>query len=531
MLHLFFLLDDDQQPFLVRGIQSIGTDPNTPLIHFQDLFWENASSCMWSKIWWSIEDFLPGIYPLSSTQFQRSFTSGERKTWDRVFERLEEGNDVKIVVIGGSMTTGNECGPRSADGTYLSCAWSTYVSAWLSRQYPSWKITLTNIAIGGMSAGNWYSWPHIKSSDIYIIDTTVNAQVYCHMRQSDDVLSQITVDMANLLSRLLSTQSESTGIAPAILMVQTFRTCSSEKSDCESHCSKTELKSLPGKDYFWCECWWRMGDFEANAAKLLEIPIASYRDAVWPDKDNPPMDLPYFWNGLSHPDRVAHELVSDVVKYALQQLLVPSHSLQDLINPVLDNPFENETNLHVSDCGSLSALGYPATTFGVHNLKEFTSSAIISGTASAWIFFEDRPQKPGWIGRWARNYTNTNEIVLEEDNTYSTLSFNVSFSNNPRLEITFLRSYEGMTDVRVSIDGCSERIDVEDGTLLGLWDQHYSLHFSTVWVPYSTELSTDTQSHSFRHFDKLCTFSAGSRTLSFTLLHPGKFKLLAISSC
>lgn len=53
---------------------------------------------------------------------------------------------------------------------------------------------------------------------------------------------------------------------------------------------------------------------------MFGIPIPSYRDAVWPDIDNPPLDLPHFWNGLSHPDRVAHELVSDVVN-ALEQYL------------------------------------------------------------------------------------------------------------------------------------------------------------------------------------------------------------------
>lgn len=498
-----------------------------PDVSFQDRFWDNISTCKWIDRTWNVDG--RGIYPLSSTQFQHSFTPGARKTWSRVVEHLEKGNDVNIVVIGGSMTTGSGCGPRSSDGTYLSCAWSTYVSSWLTRQYPSWKITLTNIAIGGMSAGNWYSWPKIKSSDIYIIDTTVNAQVYCNARQSDDGLSQITADMANLLTRLLSSGSESTGVAPAILMVQTFRTCSDEKSDCLGHCLKEELKSLLGKDYFWCECWWRMGDFEATAARSLDVPIASYRDAVWPDIDHPPIDLPLFWNGLSHPDQVAHELVSDVVKYALEQLLVPSPSLkEDFMRPVFEFHIENETNIHSSDCESRSALGFPETTLGVHNVEIFTSSAIMPGRA--WRFFEDRPLKPGWIGSWT-NFGFSNVSQFESDNTSLTLSFNLFFSKNPRLEITFLRSYEGLADVQISIEGCNERIDSEDGRLSVLWDQHYSLPFSTVWVSDSTEISTDTQSHSFRLFDKQCALAGGSRTLSFILLYPGKFKLLSISSC
>jgi hypothetical protein len=38
------------------------------------------------------------------------------------------------------------------------------------------------------------------------------------------------------------------------------------------------------------------------------------------------------------------------------------------------------------------------------------------------------------------------------DNKSLTLSFPLVFSNNHRLEITFLRSYEGMIDARVSIE-------------------------------------------------------------------------------
>jgi hypothetical protein len=150
---------------------------------------------------------------------------------------------------------------------------------------------------------------------------------------------------------------------------------------------------------FWCECWWRMGDFEAIAARSVDIPIASYCDAVWPDIDNPLLDLPFFWNCLSHPDRVAHELVSDVVKNALEQLFISS--VQDIKNPKVDLSIESASNLYLSDCASHSSQNYFSTIIGVQDLAKFTSTAISAG--SAWRVYEDRPQKPGWIASWTQN--------------------------------------------------------------------------------------------------------------------------------
>lgn len=530
MLMIVSLLTDEfsnQSIVYSGGGTSLKNDQATEHLSFYEHFWGNASVCTWSKISWNVNYFVSGKYPLSPSRLQQSFTQGSKESWDRVFEMLERGENIAITVLGGSMTTGLGCGPRDSDGTFLSCAWSTYVSDWLTRQYPSWKFTLKNIAIGGMSAGSWFSWPQISESDVYIIDTTVNSQIYCNARQSENSLSQITIDMANLLNRL-STRSKRTGVSPALLMVQTFRTCSNEKSDCEGHCKKEELKSLPDVDYSWCECWWRMGDFEAFAARSVDIPIASYRDAVWPDIDNPPLDLPFFWNGLSHPDRVAHELVSDIVKNALEQLLIPS--VQDIENPKVDLSIESEANLYLSDCASRSSQSYPSTIIGVQDLAKFASTAISAG--SAWRVYEDRPLKPGWIGSWANNnFLNTSQIPLSPDKKFLTLSFNLVLSSSPRLEITFLRSYEGMSDVRVSIEDCGE-IDEIGGTLSGLWEQHYSLPFSTVWESQSTVQSADTENLSFRLFNKSCSLHrGGSQLLTFTLLHPGKFKLLSISSC
>jgi hypothetical protein len=330
--------------------------------------------------------------------------------------------------------------------------------------------------------------------------------------------------MSNLLIRLLSTRGESTGRSPGILLVKTFRTCRSDLQDCEIHCRGSELDGLQFKSYYWCKWWWRVGDYESAVARSLDIPIASYRDAIWPEIDNPPSDLPYYWNGLSHPDRIAHELISDVVKYALEQLLHPS--TEHIECPIADSfPRNSEKKIHSSGCISLAELGFPVLTIGVHDLYKFKSSPILTG--SAWNVFEDKPLKPGWIG-----ISDLNMLSSTTSNVSLSLSFNVSFSHQPRLEITYLRSYEGFTDVRVSIEGCSQRIDSQDnGRLTGLWDRHYSLPFSTVWVTELILLPPVSQSQEFRLFDRNCILTNGPKVLTMTILKTGKFKLLSLSTC
>ena len=513
--------------FQDRGNQGRSNEVYTEETLSEELFWENITSCEWRNRPWKGDDnnSISGSYPLTQSKLMRSFIPGSIESWNRVVKALNFGKEINIVVLGGSMTTGSECGPRDVDGTHLLCAWSTFVSSWISRQYPLWKVKLNNIARGGMSAGSWNTWPQIGpgSSDVYIIDTTVNAQVYCNARQSDDILSQITIDMANLITRLLSTRGEATDSSPAILMVQTFRTCSTEINDCKGHCKNSELKSLERESYSWCECWWRMGDYEAQAARSLDIPVASYRDAIWPNINSPPIDLPFFWNGLSHPDRVAHELVSDVVKYALQQLFLSSSRVESG-NPSVDllPQQSSETSTQSAGCSSRSFLDSPYFSVGVHDIKTFKSASLRAG--SAWSFYEDRPLKPGWIGNWISR-------LGDEDGASLTVSFNVIFSDNPRLELTYVRSYEGFTDVQVYLEGCIERIDSKDGMLSGQWVERYSLPFSTIWVSDSAMLSNDSHSQAFRLFDGQCSLKGIPKEMRITLLNPGKFKLLSITSC
>jgi hypothetical protein len=80
------------------------------------------------------------------------------------------------------------------------------------------------------------------------------------------------------------------------------------------------------RTYHWCNRWWTLSNVERPLVQHYGLPVASYRDAVWPIISKPRPDLPCFWNGLSHPDVATHLLVADVVTYALVNALVQSHN-------------------------------------------------------------------------------------------------------------------------------------------------------------------------------------------------------------
>ena len=152
------------------------------------------------------------------------------------------------------------------------------------------------------------------------------------MNAFQHVNATLQVSADRLLWRLLHAPgAHGGGAPPAVLYVLAFRL----------GCDCRDSRRIPGGnggggggDACWCPWYWDMGGVEARVARHYGLPVASYRDAVWPDMAAPPPDLAAaFWHsddGGIHPDAVAHELLADTVKYALGRLLVLSPPAQEL---------------------------------------------------------------------------------------------------------------------------------------------------------------------------------------------------------
>ena len=110
------------------------------------------------------------------------------------------------------MTAGHDCGPGK-------CAWSIYIEPFLRRARPAWNIRLVNVARGSWGAKQFADvpggWTAATGAEIFIVDTTVNAQ--------SDEDSAATMD--RLLWRLLFEPAAHTApLPPAVLYVQVRQT-------------------------------------------------------------------------------------------------------------------------------------------------------------------------------------------------------------------------------------------------------------------------------------------------------------------
>jgi hypothetical protein len=427
---------------------------------------------------------------------------------------------VDIAVIGGSMTYGHNC-HDSVLGDLKDCAWPRRLEQLLRTLNP--KIVVHNNARPGWGYENWlYDWSlRSHHPDLYIIDLAVNAQSFA---KSPLQLQQVLDVFLHTLLRRKQTMNNA---SYAILFLETFRTCSIHVDDCDKHCVFEEQgqmhSNLTNLSYSWCNGWWSIQDFETPVLRHYGIPIASYRDAVWPDLANPTRLLPCFWNGMSHSDAIAHILAADVVMYAMHRLMSykPGNSICDVesMNPV---PFHQ--NLVIPQYCSDSAYPYGTKLSSITNPENF-----LPISSYCWNFTEDRPGKHGWIATASSVTNKTNQ-----PNNY--LAFAINTSSTPRLEITYLQSYENYGRVQLFIgrqDFNKTRIGEALGSyeLSGFSGEHFSVPKTTVFVRNGSVVSP-MSSHDFHILPNSVTNGTFVVALVLLIETPtSKFKLLEINSC
>ena len=90
------------------------------------------------------------------------------------------------------------------------------------------------------------------------------------------------------------------------------------------------LKHPMSQNYFYCSHWWEVSSTWQRACREQNVPYFSYRDVVWPELENPPPELPLYWNGLSHPEWSGHHLVAEGLAHMLAranwELCVPDRT-------------------------------------------------------------------------------------------------------------------------------------------------------------------------------------------------------------
>jgi hypothetical protein len=527
--------------------------------------WSPKKLPRWASANWSRNS------PLNQDDLARSFnapTSPEAWCpWARVALALDHGEPVDAIVIGGSVTLGATCGNAA-------CAWPGPLAEWLARVRPFWRLTVRNLAQHAMGAAEWVHNPIPQLSewrpDIIIIDTSANAFFYKN--------ESLQISMDRLLWRLLRTPGRHTGQGPpAVLYIQTFRTCGTR--GCQV-CPEPGVKLGKGESppYYWCPWFWAAGSVEAAVAHHYGLAVASYRDAVWPVQADPPADLPLLWqaspgdmSGL-HPTVIAHELIADVVKYALARLLMgwphPPTAHENRSSAASNSTGSVATDITLILGGSPScqfpcqpdaAVMSPACDCSAVQPPSvpYTSPAMVVPTCATapealllgpdnpatfvpvaqsgdWELVSEKPGRPaGWSGVIRGNGGAASWIAVP---VFFKLWSDLSYVF-PQIELTFLRGYEGFGDADVGIvelPGCSPLAAREVGSaaagrslvVRGMWQsplRRVTVPVTATWAavgeePGSSGANPDTESARFA-ISPSCRIKGDTRyTLNITLL-------------
>ena len=274
-----------------------------------------------------------------------------------------------------------------------------------------------------------------------------------------------------------------------------------------------------------CARLWDYPGLEAQVARDLGIPVISYRDAVWPDFERPPLDMPLFWDHQRHPSPLSSGLYSDMVKFALMSLLLPgdTRTLEPGKCPGIP--------LDAAAFSARWALGTSAPSCAMRNPNAGaqTMLPLPSEVIGPWELRADVKDRA--IG-WVVQYDPTSGVPMA-------ITFPVVFSSNPRLEVTVLRSYENFLDASLSFNDpeCaagSFHAGDDHMRLRGSWEQRFSLPDTTVWDPSGLASAFAKADDSVRELP--CTTTPG-KTYNVTItVSPGaairgKVKILGVVGC
>eukprot|EP01040_Poterioochromonas_malhamensis_P001846 gene1846-1978_t len=453
----------------------------------------------------------------------------------KVIDKMNYGETVKILIVGGSVTYGAELKDR------LKQRWSNSFTEIMNSGWYSGKFDIVNLGVGACNIDVWiYKVKQLQSADLVIVDTSVNDQGF-----DLQALPYYYETFIQLVDNLPN--------HPAIFFNQAFRGAKRDMRDIDSHCPTDYIKCCQGE--MFCHRWWEMQDFVSIALKKYHIPFVSYRDLVWPDYNHPPDTLSQFWNGMSHPDEKAHALLAKLFAYGMMMQLKESHHY-DINNHCSDSREKSryvakdskKSQFSSSLCSEYATQMMATDEIGSKGNFHLDNN-LQDDKYHRWSFFNDSQLKFGWILQTNKtDITSTcgsdvlpekiflpsspDSFICSKAIEEHTLSIPLDFhdSNNPKIQLIFLISYaEEMGDVILWLDD----VKAESVVITGKWNQEYSVsHVATISKEEILNVSSYIRGDSYR----MKSLSPGKHTLHisvghFTHAEKFKWKLLGISSC
>jgi GDSL-like Lipase/Acylhydrolase family len=205
-----------------------------------------------------------------------------------------------------------------------------------------------------------------------------------------------------------------------------------------------------------------------------------------------------FWDTTgAHPSWVVHERISTMIALKF------SHQMR----------CEQNGSQYFTSEDALAALDFCTAPATLYSAFAPPASGVSTG---GWVLVEDRPGKPGWI-------TTSNN---------ATINFEIVFGSSAQLSVAWLRSYEGLGDAQMTLNGRTVRLPGLYGPdeAGGRISQTFLLTFSAYHSVFQPELGLS----GLLGFNVLpksrhtLTFSTSPELAQENI---SKFKIVSISTC
>lgn len=260
--------------------------------------------------------------------------AGNRARLADVMKRAKNGEDITIAYIGGSVTEG----AYASDYSKTSYAGLTF--AWWKKTFTKANFTYLNAGVGGTSS--LFGVHRVEDAllkhepDFVIVEFAVN--------DCDDPYQ--TEAYANLVHRILNDDSQ-----PAVMLLCVMN---------ENGKNNQDLQIPVGKHY--------------------DLPMISYRDAIWPEVKSGK----YLWAEIGadyvHPTDFGHSIIAELVISYLtktyQELSTISDKAPTYTKSYMPYVYENATYYHKNNITPTAVSGFSAVNTKNTSWKGSAGSAI-----------------------------------------------------------------------------------------------------------------------------------------------------------
>lgn len=392
--------------------------------HWEDLFESPRVGRNYGQVRqfenYDIDD--PRNYTISSKAFLAAAEPKFETAMGRLSRKLmklavDPDAHVKVTIVGNSMTAGHS-GSQGPVGQ--SRRWSTQLQRQMhQRGFPNFEVY--NMArIGGTTTEfELNAWTEPVTSDIFLVDMAISDSPPCCGYKTFDEVTQVTDKLIRSLANMPN--------EPAVLYLETFTDNSLFGYNCSGN----------GGDVTKFPHW--------PALRKHMVPTISYVSAICPTKT-----ADAFWGEEPHPGPVPHHenigrVTAGYFLYWMEQFCENKATLDNSWAVQREHP---SATMDVSNDPTLMCMNNPLFLYQAEHKWPLPSLESVVEETTSWKFYEDVSGRPGWIA---------------PANERSNITFLLDFKTRARLNIQYVKSYEGFGEMKCHIqDGYDITLNAVD---------------------------------------------------------------------